>query len=171
MPCVFVCVCMLGCPYVCVCVRDCWCARVCVYVCVCVFARRCVHVYVCVCVCMCVPYQVYTAHLVSQWSDRQVYWHARDLSQRWVLQSDLTAHSQSVLCVMADGMDQAKFKIPKQRREKTKAMEGFFKPPIHVGGVWCHGHAFQLHACTPDVPKDANTNIEAICAYTTPNYS
>jgi hypothetical protein len=70
--------------------------------------------------------------------------------------------SQHLITVMADGVDQSKFKIPKLRGLKLKAMDRFPKPAAHVGGVWVHGHCLQMHACMPDVSKDANLNIESI---------
>jgi hypothetical protein len=59
-------------------------------------------------------------------------------------------------------MDQAKFKLPRTRRAKVKAMERFPRPAMHCGGVWAHGYTFQMHACLPDVGKDSSTNIESM---------
>jgi hypothetical protein len=102
---------------------------------------------------------------MEQWCDRQVYWKVRSWSQTcsspfasgcpW----DATQH---VLCIMADGMDQAKFKIPRSRREKVKAMDKFLRPALHVGGVLAHGFGLHLGVSAPDVPKDTNTNVEML---------
>lgn len=68
----------------------------------------------------------------------------------------------SVLTIVADGMDQAKFRIPRWRRAKVKALEKFPRPALHVAGVWAHGHSLHLAISNPDVPKDSNSNIETI---------
>ena len=60
----------------------------------------------------------YTAHIVQQWLDRQVYENLQDLSR-----SCLSAPREgngwqapvlisSILTVIEDGMDQAKFRVP-----------------------------------------------------------
>lgn len=106
--------------------------------------------------------QAYTAHLVSQWCDRQIYWHARDLSQRVAENMHAVSLAQCLVCIMADGMDQAKFAIPRSNRAKVKGLDKFARPLVHVGGVWAHGWSIEFHACLPDVRKDANANIESI---------
>jgi hypothetical protein len=97
----------------------------------------------------------------SQWADRQMYWNARSLSRRYAANPEVMG-DQSILTVMLDGMDQAKFKLPHQRRNKVKSMDRFMRPSTHVGGVWAHGYAYHLHATLPDVPKDPVLNIESL---------
>ena len=48
----------------------------------------------------------------SQWADRQMYWNARSLSRRYAANPEVMG-DQSILTVMLDGMDQAKFKCPR----------------------------------------------------------
>jgi len=105
--------------------------------------------------------QDYIQHMRSQWADRQLYWNARSLSRRYA-SNPRTMGDSSLLAVMLDGMDQAKFKLPHQRRSKVKAMDRFVRPSTHVGGVWAHGYAYHLHATLPDVPKDPVLNIESL---------
>ena len=69
---------------------------------------------------------------------------------------------QSVMTIIADGMDQSKFRVPRWGPIKLKALDSFPRPALHVAGVWCHGHSLQLGVSTPDVPKDSNTNIEML---------
>ena len=63
--------------------------------------------------------ELYAQHLVDQWSDRQVYDHMQDLSRTCMHMVrngnnfGATLLSSSVLTVIVDGMDQAKFRIPR----------------------------------------------------------
>jgi hypothetical protein len=107
-------------------------------------------------------FQAYLQHLIDQWSDRQIYWHARSLSQRIAQNAVVSSLTQSMLCVMADGMDQGKFRIPRTRGIKVKGMDSFPRPALHVAGVLAHGYALHLAVSLPDVGKDANTNIETM---------
>ena len=65
-------------------------------------------------------------HLVSQWRDRQVYWRARHLAKLTltsILRSAIMVLgllSLSITTLMIDGMDQAKFRVPRQTRQPTK---------------------------------------------------
>jgi hypothetical protein len=86
-----------------------------------------------------------------QWANLHV---ASPMSSSWT--------TLSVLTVIADGMDQAKFKVPRLLGPKVKALDNFPRPALHNAGVWAHGHCFHLSISPPDVPKDTNTNIEAI---------
>ena len=69
---------------------------------------------------------------------------------------------QSVMTIIADGMDQSKFRIPHFGPVKLKGLDKFPRPAVHVAGIWCHGHSLQLGVSTPEVPKDSNTNVETI---------
>ena len=97
----------------------------------------------------------------SQWADRQMYWNARSLSRRSAATTSVMGDS-SLLTAIMDGMDQAKFKLPRQRRNKVEGMDKFARPATHVGGVWAHGYAYHLHTSLPDVPKDPVLNIESL---------
>ena len=61
----------------------------------------------------------YTAHIVQQWLDRQVYENMQDLSRscfsalRQGSMWQASAIASSVLSVIEDGMDQAKFRVPR----------------------------------------------------------
>jgi len=102
---------------------------------------------------------------MDQWRDRQVYWKLRSWSQSCASPLGTCCPfdaSQHVLCMMADAMDQAKFKVPRSRREKVKAMDKFPRPALHVAGVLAHGFGLHLGVSAPDVPKDTNTNIETM---------
>ena len=69
---------------------------------------------------------------------------------------------QSVMTIIADGMDRSKFRVPRWGPIKLKALDSFPRPALHVAGVRCHGHSLQLGVSTPDMPKDSNTNVEML---------
>jgi hypothetical protein len=98
---------------------------------------------------------------MDQWSDRQVYWKARALSRLTAIAPpwDSSIH---LLTLMVDGMDQGKFRLPRTKRFKVKAMDKFVRPALHVAGVLAHGYGLHLACSMPDISKDTNTNIETV---------
>lgn len=109
----------------------------------------------------------YTAHIVNQWLDRQVYGNATSVSLecRRMLQSgqrmvDL-AMSISQICMAVDGMDQAKFRLPRVF-VKTKCLDSLIRPALHVQGAWAHGFGYHLAVMDPDMCHDTNNNVEVI---------
>ena len=110
-------------------------------------------------------------HVLSQWLDRQVYWSLRSLSQsvftamnekgsREALRS-LTVAS-SVLTVMADGMDQAKYMCPRVKSRFSKLFTKLWRPKLHVGATWCHGEVLKFFIADDDMKKDSAFQIEMI---------
>jgi hypothetical protein len=115
--------------------------------------------------------EAYSVHLQGQWKDRMVYWAARSMSCQWVmatlsldsLSSALSAcQSMSLLTVISDGMDQAKFCIPRWGRRRTHLVEKFPRPSCHTQGVLAHGHALHMGLSLPDVPKDSWSSVETL---------
>ena len=110
----------------------------------------------------------YTTHVVEQWLDRQVYENMQDLARsclsawrdgyRW----QASALSSSALTVIADGMDQAKFRVPRQLVH-SHAFERLLRPALHVQGIWAHGAGYQLAVSDCDVMKDTAGNLEVLC--------
>ena len=69
----------------------------------------------------------------------------------------------NLLCVMQDGMDQAKFKCPRVRGQPlSKAWSKLYRPKLHVGGTWAHGHCLHLSVSDEDFPKDAVAEMEQL---------
>ena len=67
------------------------------------------------------------------------------------------------LCtVMADSMDQAKFKCPRLRDLKSKLLSTLFRPRLHCGGTWCHGRSLALAISDECMPKDSVIQIEQV---------
>ncbi len=109
----------------------------------------------------------YTKHIAGQWLDRQVYENATALSLecRKLLESGhqffSMATSASQVCIAVDGMDQAKFRVPR-KLIRSKAFEKLQRPALHVHGCWAHGFGYHLAVSDQDVKKDTVTNIEVI---------
>ena len=110
---------------------------------------------------------LYTEHLVTQWLDRQVADHMRDMSEsccRGLANGHFVASlavSSSVLTICVDGMDQAKFRIPRQK-VRSHAFERLYRPALHVQGVWAHGFGYRLAVSDADAKKDTVGNVETI---------
>ena len=89
----------------------------------------------------------YTAHILGQWMDRQVFDNAVALSVqcRKLLEEGHSFSSMAVstsqLCIAIDGMDQAKFRVPR-RIVQSKAFAKLLRPALHVHGCWAHGFAY-----------------------------
>ena len=110
----------------------------------------------------------YTAHIVQQWLDRQVYENMQELSrscfsaltQGYMWQA--SALASSVLSVIEDGMDQAKFRVPRVL-VRSHAFERLLRPALHVQGIWAHGGGYQLAVSDSDVCKDTTGKLEVLC--------
>jgi len=110
----------------------------------------------------------YMEHVLVQWQDRQVYWHAQTLSSS-SLRSALNngqrlrdlGRSMSQMCLIVDGIDQAKFRIPRVL-QKGHSLDKLLRPALHVQGAWCHGFAYHLAVSDADMKKDTNNNVEVI---------
>ena len=111
--------------------------------------------------------EAYTHHVYDQWLDRQVYAHASELSLQCsqMLAGGYTlsnmARSISQLALIADGIDQAKFRLPRILI-KGHALDSLLRPALHVQGAWCHGFGYHLAVSDADMAKDTNNNIEVI---------
>ena len=114
--------------------------------------------------------QMYSKHLLSQWLDRQQYWSIRALSRhffsqslhftRKYLQTDLRS---SILCLIQDGMDQAKLRVPRFGYNRiSKAVEKLYRPALHLVGSWIHGWKLNIAISDEDVKKNSETSIEMI---------
>ena len=68
----------------------------------------------------------------------------------------------SVLCLITDGMDQAKFKCPRVVGRRSKHLDSLYRPTLHCTGVWCHGVRLFLWLANEDVKKDSVTQCELI---------
>jgi hypothetical protein len=109
-----------------------------------------------------------TRHILSQWLDRQIYWSFRALSQTFFKQSMEFGHrvlissiSTSLACVICDGMDQAKFKVPRVRAAATSKLLGrLFRPTLHMTAAWIHGRSMHFWVSDENLCKDSSTQAE-----------
>ena len=95
---------------------------------------------------------LYGAHLRAQFLDRAQYWANRARSR---MRAD-------EVCCIADGMDQAKFAVPRHGNLKSKQLDGFQRPRLHVAALIMHGHHILVSVSEPNLRKDANTSLELV---------
>ncbi len=108
--------------------------------------------------------RLYTEHLVSQWLDRQVLDHMRDLSETCMSclsEGRALPATSSVLTMVVDGMDQAKFRLPRQK-VRSHAFDRLLRPALHVQGIWAHGGGYHMAVSDADAKKDTVANCEVI---------
>ena len=109
----------------------------------------------------------YTSHVLMVWLDRQVYANATttSLECRRLLEMGerfgAIALSVSQLCMAVDGMDQAKFRVPRILL-KTKGLEKLYRPALHIQGAWAHGWGYHLAVMDADMKHDTNNNVDVI---------
>lgn len=68
----------------------------------------------------------------------------------------------STLCIAIDGMDQAKFKLPRVRSRQSKLFQKLFRPRLHVAATWVHGHNITFAVSDEDCKKDSVAQCELI---------
>ena len=95
---------------------------------------------------------LYGAHLRAQFLERAQYWANRARSR---MRAD-------EVCCIADGMDQAKFAVPRHGNLKSKQLDGFQRPRLHVAALIMHGHHILVSVSEPNLRKDANTSLELV---------
>ena len=99
-----------------------------------------------------VQQQLLYDHLQSQFKDRLSYWHMRGKARAKGFE----------ICLIQDGMDQAKFMVPRHPMLRAKSMESFNRPKLHVAATICHGRHVAVYLSEPDVAKDSNTSCEML---------
>lgn len=70
--------------------------------------------------------------------------------------------ASSCLCLIADGMDQAKFKLPRVRERKSKLFLRLWRPKLHVAAAWAHGSQICFSISDEDLKKDSATQCEIV---------
>ena len=68
----------------------------------------------------------------------------------------------SAVCVIADGMDQMKFSLPRSAMTKSKDLAGFQKVKLHVSCAICHGRFCLFTVGLPNTKKDGNMSCELL---------
>ena len=107
--------------------------------------------------------QNYMTHLKDQYADRTVYARICSLSETatgsW--SRDLRDRTASVLSVCIDGMDQSKFKTPRNV-SSSKLWDTAWRPVLHFTGVLVHGVGEYYYIGDSNMRKDSNANIELL---------
>ena len=113
----------------------------------------------------------YEGHVAKVWADRFTYGNSAALSLALgqackspppgTTAKTILTQSNAQLCMIADGVDETKFKVPKLE-PKTKETDKLYRPALHVHGVWAHGFAYQMSVGDADMPVDTNNNVEQI---------
>ena len=71
------------------------------------------------------------------------------------------AEEESLLTTAIDGMDQSKFKIPRNL-SSSKEFDSHWRPQLHVVGALAHGVCEAYYLADADLPKNASTNCDVI---------
>jgi len=93
---------------------------------------------------------LYDRHLALQYKDRQAYWALRASSR---LRS-------KVICIILDGMDQAKFMWPRSPFFSSHEFDNYSRPRLHIWGALVHGYGVFLTVSHADVFKGGSTTVE-----------
>ena len=109
----------------------------------------------------------YCQHILKQWLDRGVDSNSTELSRMCRRMLDMgtllstMARQSSFWFIRSDGVDQAKFRVPRCAT-KTHAFDKLIRPALHVQGVWCEGFGYHFAVADADMKKDTNNNIEVL---------
>ena len=109
----------------------------------------------------------YCQHILMQWLDRGVDSNSTELSRMCRRMLDMgarlstMARQSSFWLIRADGVDQAKFRVPRCAT-KTHAFDKLIRPALHVQGAWCEGFGYHFAVADADMKKDTNNNMEVI---------
>ena len=96
--------------------------------------------------------ELWDEHRKAQYCDRRVYWAVRAEAKL----------SPLVICIICDGMDQAEFAYPRSDSMKSKALEGFQRPRLHVNAVICHGREVLVGVSRADMRKNTDVTLELV---------
>ena len=69
-----------------------------------------------------------------------------------------------IVCIIQDGMDQGKFRLPRVRyvHRQSKLFQKVYRPQLHVAASWVHGHAVNVAVADEDLKKDSQCSIEQL---------
>lgn len=96
--------------------------------------------------------ELFHDHLKAQYSDRILYWEKRAMSRL----------RGNIVCIIADGMDQMKFSLPRTPITKGKEFSSFQKVKLHVSAAICHGRFVLFTVGLPTTKKDGNMSCELL---------
>ena len=97
----------------------------------------------------------YWQHLRDQYLDRLQYYRLRSLSR---------LQDGRFICIIQDGMDQAKVSLPRSPWMQSKEFSQFkiHRPKLHVSLTLVHGYFTLWTISHPDTMKDSNASVETM---------
>ena len=96
----------------------------------------------------------YRSHLSSQYADRTAV---------WALQASSCDNQSQVLTISIDGMDQAKFSIPRDASLQTVAsLASSVRPRLALHAAWAMGYCIRIAVAHETVQKDSSFVIELL---------
>ena len=95
---------------------------------------------------------LYDRHLALQYLDRQQYWSLRASSR---LQC-------KTICIILDGMDQAKFSWPRAPFFSSHEFDSYHRPRLHIWGALVHGYGLFMTVSHADVFKGGSTTVDVL---------
>ena len=110
----------------------------------------------------------YYNHLQGQYADRAVYAKMMSLSEEAMRprasgtgEPGVVSNHSSLICLFVDGMDQSKFRVPRNLCS-NKLWDSLWRPTGHVLGVLSHGIGEHYFFEDADLPKDSSNNVECL---------
>ena len=105
----------------------------------------------------------YMQRLKEQYADRTVYSRVIGLAEAatssWAQGS--APRGDAILSVCMDGMDQNKFRTPRNL-SSSKLFEALWRPTCHLTGLIIHGIGEYYYVSDPGIRKDSNANAELL---------
>ena len=102
----------------------------------------------------------HAAHVNAVMADRAVSNRASAMSEHAARHLPHDGNNQ-IIKLTIDGMDQAKFKCPRNLAS-SKGWEKLWRPQLHVVGVTAHGHIEAYYIMDADMKKDSNMECSLI---------
>ena len=96
--------------------------------------------------------ELFHDHLRSQYADRVLYWEQRGYSRQ----------RGGAVTIIADGMDQCKYMLPRHVVMKGKEFSTMQRIKLHVACAICHGRFCLFAVSLPNTKKDANMSVELL---------
>ena len=100
---------------------------------------------------------MYGSHISAQYRDRCVYWESRAISRINMMQS-----GSRFICLILDGMDKSKFRMPRSLAMASKEFQTFARPALDVHAIIGHGHGTGVFLSDPMIPKDSSWCLDLL---------
>ena len=105
--------------------------------------------------------QLYRQHVADNLGDRRVATRGENLSKESTARLPVIPEGQTCLNMNVDGMDMAKFCVPRNTNN-SKLFDEMHRPKLHCIGALAHGVGEYYYIMDADQKKDANTMCQII---------